>query len=223
MSIFLTYKLVEFFDMEVGMDFIQTVARREMWDVDKRLSELKLNRQKLLIVRDVAIQEGANATAFHPANAAGTFSYHHGTWALRDQFVGKDWVEDRENGIETIRNDGIKVKIAFSNVDLACDDNHHPQARSPKGAGAEKASGGFLFPELPQYAPRPTGEYALYYLMVDPNGAAELTQPALKGGRFVGEIERIYLSSGGEDDGTAIAKDDDNSPVDNFDPQVARK
>ncbi len=58
--------------------------------------------------------------------------------------------------------------------------------------------------------------------MVDPNGAAELSRPALKGGRFVGMIERIFLSYGNDDDGVLIAKDD-NGPVDNFDPQIARK
>ena len=59
--------------------------------------------------------------------------------------------------------------------------------------------------------------------MVDENGAAELTQPGLKGGRFFGEIERIYLSLGGDDDGAVKKADDDNGPVENFDPQVVRK
>jgi hypothetical protein len=59
--------------------------------------------------------------------------------------------------------------------------------------------------------------------MVDENGAAELSRPALKGGRFGGMIERIYLSSREDNDGAVIPKDDDNSPADNFDPQVVRK
>jgi hypothetical protein len=137
--------------------------------------------------------------------------------------VGPDWVEDRSDGVEAIRNECLKIKIVFCNVDVACQDDPQPQPRSRKGAGAERASGGFLFPELPQYAPQPTGEYALYYLMVDENGAAELSRPALKGGKFVGMIERIYLSRGNDDDGALVAKDDDNGPADNFDPQVVRK
>jgi hypothetical protein len=205
------------------MDFAETIIRREPWDTDGRLAELKLTRIGLLTARDVALHEGANATAFHPANSAGTFAYHHGTWALRDQHVGKDWVEDRSDGIESIRNDALKIKVAFCNVDIACHDDQQPQPRSRKGAGAERASGGFLFPDLPQYAPQPTGEYALYYLMVDENGAAELSRPALKGGKFAGMIERIYLSHGGVDDDALIRKDDDNGPADNFDPQVVRK
>src|SRR6266508_3970919 len=125
------------------MDFAKTIIRREPWDTDSRLAELKLERKRLLTVRDVALHEGANATAFHPANSAGTFAYHHGTWALRDQNVGKDWVEDRSDGIEAICNEALKIKIAFCNVDLACQDDPLPQPRSRKGAGAERASGGF--------------------------------------------------------------------------------
>lgn len=109
------------------MATIETVYRREAWDVDLRLSQLTLNRKGLLIARDVAMQERANATPFHCSNAPGTFSYHHGTWSLRDQFVDKVWTVCRLDGIEGIRNDALKIKVAFSNVDLACVDNHTPK------------------------------------------------------------------------------------------------
>jgi hypothetical protein len=137
--------------------------------------------------------------------------------------VGKNWVEDRTDGIEAIRNDSLKLKIAFSNVDLTCVDDHTPKPRSNKGAGAERASGApSLFPDLPRYAPRPDEKYALYYLMVDENGAAELTRPVVKGGTFTATIERIYLSDG-SDGGKELLADDDTGPADNFDPQVVRK
>lgn len=211
------------------MDVVETMVLKEPWDVDPRLQELDLARDGLLISRDIALHESANATPFHPANAPGTFSYHHGTWSLRNQFVGKKiagkqkWVEDRSDGIEAIRNDSLKIKIAFSNVDLACDDNHRPKPRSKKGAGAERASGSDLFGgALPQYAPAPTGEWKLYYLMVDEKGAAELTRPVVRGGTFAGAIERIYLSYGDDDD-AALLVDDSGEAPDNFDPQVVRK
>lgn len=204
------------------MDIVKTAILRESWDVDRRLNEMRLTRKGLLVARDVAIHESFNATPFHPANSAGTFSYHHGTWAVRDQFVGKEWVEDRVDGIEAIRHEALKIKIAFCNVDLACDDNHSPKPRSKKGAGAERASGGGLFADLPQYAPRPTGNYALYYLMVDQKGATELTRPVLKGGTFVAMVERLYLSFGSDDD-RALLVEKDTGPADNFDPQVVRK
>ena len=203
-------------------DIVKTLVRKQEWDVNARLADMQLSREGLLMARDVAVYESGNATAFHPANAAGTFAYHHGTWSLRERFVGKEWVEDRVDGIEAIRNESLKIKIAYCNVDLACNDQHEPQPRSRKGAGAERASGLSLFPDLPKYAPRVIGEYALYYLMVDEDGAAELTRPVMKNGRFNGTIERIYLSNGSRDVGVPLTEDD-TGPVDNFDPQVVRK
>jgi hypothetical protein len=203
------------------MDFDETKMFREPWDSDQRLNQLELTRRSLLEVRDVAMQERANATDFHPSNAPGTFGYHHGTWALRDKFVGERWIVDRGDGIEAIWNEDQKLKVAFCNVDLACNDDHVPKPRSEKGAGAERASGTPLFGRLPQYAPRSTESSKLYYLMVDPNGAAELTRPVVSGGTFVAAIERIYLSFGGDDEPTVMREE--NGPTDNFDPQVVRK
>ncbi|MBZ0145950.1 MAG: hypothetical protein K8F62_00145 [Pseudorhodoplanes sp.] len=202
------------------MAALETVVLREVWDVDLRLSQLKLNREGLLIARDVAMQERANATAFHCSNAPGTFSYHHGTWSIRDRFVDKDWAVCRLDGIEGIRNEALKIKVAFSNVDLACNDDHIPKPRSEKGAGAERAASGGLFGHLPHYTSIPTDDFALYYLMVDQEGAAELTRPVVSNGTFSTAIERIYLSDGG-DDGSALLGDD--GIADDFDPQVARK
>lgn len=203
------------------MEFIETKYFREPWESDQRLNQLLVTRRGLLEVRDVAMQERANATNFHPSNAPGTFGYHHGTWALRDRFVGEHWDVERSDGIEAIWNEELKIKIAFCNVDLACNDDHIPKPRSEKGAGAERASGTPLFGILPQYAPRQDGASQLYYLMVDPEGAAELTRPVVSGGTFIAAVERIYLSYGGENDPVVVGED--SGPVDNFDPQVVRK
>jgi hypothetical protein len=184
------------------------------------LNQLELTRAGLLQARDVAMHERSNATDFHPSNSPGTFGYHHGTWSLRDQFVGERWIVDRGDGIEAIWNEALTLKIAFCNVDLACNDDHVPKPRSEKGAGAERASGTPLFGSLPQYAPRQIENSKLYYLMVDPNGAAELTRPIVSGGTFTAAVERIYLSFGNDDEVDVV---EDNGPVDNFDPQVVRK
>ena len=205
------------------MEVVETKIQRERWDVDRRLNEMGFTRRGLLTIRDGAMNESANATPFHAANAAGTFSYHNGTWGLRDTYVGEDdWALDRSDGIEAIRSDTRMLKVAFSNVDLACDDDHVPQPRSKKGAGAERATSAGLFDNLPRFAPRPVGGHALYYLMTDQDGAAELTRPVVKGGKFATPIERIYLSDGSEDEAGALSVDDtDETPI--FDPQVARK
>jgi hypothetical protein len=202
------------------VDRIETKVRSVPWDVDRRLDELQLSREGLLRVVAVAMNESANATPFHPANAAGTFAYQHGTWSLRDQFVSEAWQEDRVDGVEAIRNDALRIKVAFSNVDIACNDLHQPKPRSKKGAGAERASGLDLFGDLPRFAPRPKGDGALYYLMVDENGAAELSRPVVKGGTFVASVERIYLSTDGDEEPNLKSDDERNNE---FDPEVARK
>lgn len=221
MSIFSPYKLVKKIDMGAFMAEMDETKVFRDWDADQRLHELELDRLGLLRVRDVATAERANATNFHPANSPGTLSYHHGTWALREQYVGKEWALDRSDGIEAIVNAELNVKVAFCNVDLACDDNHIPKPRSEKGAGAERASG-TLFPHLPHFAPRQDGGQKLYYLMVDQNGAAELTRPVINGGTFSAAIERIFLSDGNDDD-SAKMTEPDTGPADDFDPQVVRK
>jgi hypothetical protein len=109
------------------VDAIQTTILQENWEVEPRLQELGLTKEGLLHVRDVSVSESAKATAFHAANAAGTSAYHEGTWALRDQFVGGDWSIDRSDGVETIKNDKLKVRVAFSNVDIACNSFHIPK------------------------------------------------------------------------------------------------
>lgn len=205
------------------MAMAETVILRELWEVVPRLQQLGLNKNKLLEVRDIALHEGSNATAFHAANAAGTYSYHGGTWGLRDRFVGDDWVLDRSNGVETIKNEKLKVIVAFSNVDLTCNDAHIPQPRTKKGSGAERAMTPDIFGgTLPQYAPVPTGEWQFFYLMVDVDGGCELTRPVVKGGKFTSAIERIYLFEGDDDDGASLRKTGPDDIID-FDPQIVRK
>lgn len=204
------------------MDIVETIIRRQSWEIEPRLKELALTREGLLEARDIAIHESGNATPFHAANAAGTYSYHGGTWALRNRFIGGDWIVDRSDGVEAIRNEKLKVKVAFSNVDLACNAAHMPKPRTKKGAGAERAMGGGLFPDLPRYAPRQTGEWQFFYLMVDAEGAAELTRPVVRGGTFVAAIERNYLSDGGDGDSDKLLNNPDEAPID-FEPQIARK
>lgn len=206
------------------MAFIEAVVLKEPHEVNRRLAELELDPEILLKVRAIALNAAADATPFHPANAPGTFAYHHGTWALRDGFIvpNSNWRLDRSNGLEAIANDKIQVMVIFANVDVACNDEQKPKPRSQKGAGSERAcSGNLLFDKLPEYAPAQTG-WATYYLMVSESGAAELTMPVVKGGTFTAWPERIYLSDGSDFDPTVLNLDNGDT-VDNFDPQVVRK
>lgn len=114
------------------MDAVKTTARSETWEIELRLIELGLTLEGLLKARDIAGQESANSIRFHAANAAGSFSYHAGTWALRNRLAGADWADDRSDGVEAIKNDTLKVKLAFSNVDVACTP-HMPRPEPKRG------------------------------------------------------------------------------------------
>lgn len=201
---------------------VQTQFWREPWDASRRLSEMDLILEPLLDVIRIALSAGADATPFHASNASGTYRYQTGVWALRNFHVGDIWSVDRKNGIETIKNEKLKIKIAFSNVDIACDDEHDPKPRSKKGRGAEIACSGNLLPmDLPRYAPRTDEEWATYYLMVDENGASELSRPIVSGETFKAFVERIYLSDGSDFDERMPL--DDDEPAQEFDPLVSRK
>jgi hypothetical protein len=205
------------------MGFVESVVIREQWDVETRLAELSLgSSSRLLKVVSVAISAAANATPFHPANAAGTFAYQEGTYALRAEYVGDEWQLDRPDGVEAIRNDELKLKVVFANVDMACDDARLPKPRSRKGAGTERVCGGNLFGSLPEFVPQQAVGWATYYLMVDEKGAAELTRPVVQNGTFTSYVERICLSEETDmfEDPTPLENDD---VIDDFDPPVIRK
>ncbi len=214
--------MVEICIMASTMTIRLTRIFKELPDVDRRLAELQLDRSRLLRVREIALSAAADATSFHPANAAGTLAYQHGTWALRDSFVGPIWQSDRPGGVEVIRNQSISVMVAYANVDIACNDKDSPKPRSRKGAGAERAATGSLFGSLPQYSAQPKPGERLYYLMVAESGAVELSQPVVKDNTFVTCVERIYLSDG-DDLGGVVKSLDDSDIADGFDPVVARK
>lgn len=212
--------------MRLVVGLIVTKVRREPEEVDRRLAELGLTRNGLLKVRAVAITEARNATPNHCANAPGTFAYQHGSWALRHEFVGagRDWVLERPNNVEAIWNEALKVRVVFSNVDIACQDDpgQEPKPRSDKGAGSERVCQGNLFGDLPRYAPKQYSGEATFYLMVDANAAAELTRPVISGGTFSAYIERNYLSDG-SDFASEMPNFNTDDTIDDFDPKVARR
>lgn len=187
------------------------------------MAELQLGPvERLLKVRSIAVAASADATPFHPANAAGTLGYQHGTFALRNEFVGDVWRLDRLGGVEAIVNPTLKIRVVFSNVDVACSDTMKPKPRSHKGAGAERVCMGNLFGSLPEFAPTPRDGWATFYLMVDEKGAAELTRPVVERGTFNAYLERNYLSNG-DDLERSVLSFHEGDTADDFDPEVVRK
>ena len=203
------------------MIFKETRMFKARYDVDRRLAELALARDRLQVVVATARTAAANATPFHPRGAAGVLAYLYGICCLRDQF-STEWDVCRLDGVEMIQNSSTKVRVGYSNVDRACDDDHDPQSRRRKGSGTERACQGNLFPFLPLQVPKSEGEWATFFLMVDPNGAAELSRPVIIGENFGPFIERIYVSDGMELH-EEIMRFDEGDVIDDFDPKVIRR
>ncbi|WP_137178012.1 hypothetical protein [Roseomonas sp. AR75] len=223
MSIFSTYWEGRKIDKGCCMPWLPTRVIKEPPDVEQRLEELELSRPKLLRVRDIAFAEAGNATPNHCVNAAGVFSYQHGTWALRDQFVGQLWRPDRLNGVESIKNSVTDIRVVYQNIDKALDDEYQPRPRSAKGGGSEKLCQPNLFgTALPHYRKGDAQPQLVYYLMVDESGACELSCPIVKDSVFTEFVERIYLSDGADFGGQKLPLDEEDA-VSDFDPIVARK
>lgn len=208
------------------MSHVATIIRAELADVKDRLAELELPLDMLAEIVAIAYNAAAEATPFHAANAAGTLSYQWGTWALRDRLVDENWRPDRPEGIEAIINEQTGIRVAFCNVNVACKERPEPQPRSKKGAGAERAfSSNSLFASLPTYYKEQQTVGDTFYLMLDPDGRAELSKPIVKNGAFKGFVERIWLPAEGFDipGGGVVGQFDDGDAISELEPKISRK
>lgn len=208
------------------MRHVQTLIRRDPWDVEPFLRRMNMTSPGLRRVRDIAITERGNATAFHPRNSPGTFAYHHGIWALRDQFVGEHYKAECPGGVEAIVAADLSVRISFANVDRCCDVSHSPAPISHKGAGVERLCEANLFGDaLPTYTKQNAAMgIPLYYVMVDLDGRIELSLPTIVGKTFGPCVERNFISLGGDDEGggTRVSLPNEEGPVD-VAPTITRK
>ncbi|HEX4695696.1 hypothetical protein [Sphingomonas sp.] len=183
------------------MQFVETIIRRDPWEVEPRLLELNLTSAGLRRIRNVALAARNNVTDFHAANAPGTFAYQDGVWCLRDEFVGDIWKRERPGGVEAIVSHQNEIRVAFANVDRCCDINHDPAPISEKGAGAERLCETNLFERLPTFTKQQSSlGIPLFYCMVDPEGRVELSRPTIEGKSFGPCVERNFISNGGDDD-----------------------
>lgn len=180
-------------------DVINTVS-----SADTVLAELRLTREGLCTAVEAAIEAGSTITANHPNNSYGTYKYHEGTAALRDQFVGENgWVRDSNNNIESIYNPDLGIKVVFQNVDLACNPAHIPQASTPKKAGTQRCietNSLFQSSEIPHlYNPTEKIGTKTYYLMVSANfeeveSELTLVTELTPNGQFKNVAQRVFLS-----------------------------
>jgi hypothetical protein len=190
--------------------------------VDDRLSDFGLSRDQLIAVADVARRWAVDASPLMPMNAPGTLAYIYGVNELRCQLLDSWWKVDRVCGVEAVINRQIDIRIAFQNVDRACDHVFAPIPRSSKGTVAELLNGPTLFEHFGVEAGPLTGVaedgITTYYVMVGEDGSVELSQPVIAGGVFKAFIERIFIRGAKPDSGIDI--DVDNGPIDDFDIPV---
>ncbi|UQI42493.1 hypothetical protein [Vreelandella venusta] len=206
------------------MQFHKPRVFKDEPSVNQRLNQLELSREKLLEVRTQAMSAAADATPFHPANAAGLFAYLQGVAALRRLFVGDEWRIERLDNMEFIRNDSLKIRVGFSNIKIASEDDSSPKARSPRGAAAERAcSHTFdMFDHLLPDASPTNDDITTYFFMMDSRGAAELSCPTVEFGNYYECYERIYISDGSDFDIDPLLNEDGDTD-NTFDPVVARR
>lgn len=207
------------------MKRIETIVRRDPWEVEPRLKEIGLTSTGLRRVRDVALAARNNITDFHAANAGGTFAYQDGVWCLRDEFVNEIWKMERPGGVEAIVSRTSDVRVAFANVDRCCDVGYHPQPISEKGAGAERLCERNLFDHLPTFTRQESAlGIPLFYCMVDPDGRVELSRPTIEGKSFGPCVERNFISNGSDDDdGARLSIDPRDDSAIEITPTITRK
>ena len=190
-----------------------------------RLADFGLVPEQLLAVGVTARAWANDASPLMPVNAPGTLAYIYGVMELRQQLLDGYWTVDRTCGIEAVVNRDRRIRIAFQNVDRACDPNFPPNPRSAKGSAAEYLCGPTLFEFAGVEAGPLTGVLSdgipTYYLMVGEDGSVELSHPVISNGSYVQFHERILISA--PDGDWADAIDRETGPVDDFDVPVRFK
>jgi hypothetical protein len=210
-------------------------------DVDNRLDQLRLKREKLLEVVEAMVGAKAECTDNDPPGSRGWASYRMGTRRLREvTLVEKGWEKDDTDQIASVVNRKLGIRVAVSNTDDGTsldEEGRIPQNRSKKGAATDRAiqanQGSFMhildesLNVVPlNQAQQPSRSIITWYLCVYCEGdefRAELSCPdGMDGGFFTGFVERIFII-GPESGGGALVRRraDDGGPE--FDIPVTRK
>lgn len=194
-------------------------------DVTQRLSDFGLVAENIIGIAKVACAWAEDASPLMPLNAPGTLAYIHGVQEMRVQIIGNGWEIDRSCSIEAVVNQQLGIRVAFQNVDRACDEILPPIPRSAKGKGAEHLNGPDLFEHFGVEPGPLTGvkEDGLptYYVMVGEDGSVELSQPIIRNGRYQRFVERIFVHAPDEDWEREI--EPETGPIDDFEIEVSFK
>lgn len=195
------------------------------FDVSARLADFGIVREQLLAVGAVARTWSDDASPLMPVNAPGTLAYIYGVRELRQQLLDGCWAVDRTCGIEAVINRDRRLRIAFQNVDRACDTIFSPNPRSAKGSASESLCGPTLFEYSGVEAGPLTGILQdgtpTYYLMVGEDGSVELSHPVISNVSYAHFYERIFITRPDTDWVEDISPE--TGPIEHFDVQVSFK
>ncbi|MFC6632953.1 hypothetical protein [Microbulbifer taiwanensis] len=219
---------------KINPGFIMHPSRiyRESHEIPGELSQFDVSVSELQQVALAAISARNEATALHPQNAPGMYSYMAGVAALRALFIQKrDWEIARPNGVEAVANKRLEKLILFQNVDFACG-RHDPNPVSSKGRGVAALvdnPSGYLWDYMAEEA-RQCENLHTWFFCVSCNGdevRAELSRPrAVENGNFGTFAERIFIIQD-EDWNPAGGNSDNDSDADyqgeEFDITVTKK
>lgn len=193
--------------------------------VEARLADFGMVPAQLLAVGTMARAWADDASPLMPINAPGTLAYIYGVRELRQQLLDGAWTVDRTCGIEAVINRDRRLRIAFQNVDRACDPIFAPNPRSAKGSASESLCGPTLFEYAGVEAGPLTGVMQdgvpTYYLMVGEDGSVELSHPVISNGSYAHFHERILITPPDNDWLDEISPE--TGPVEDFDIPVRFK
>ena len=207
------------------------------FEVVPRLVEMRLPREYLLNIFDLALGERANVNLLDPVETGGTEMRRWMTRYLREDDGLKElgWTLCRHGQIEGIKNDNLELKLAFTNTDARTGIiSKQPSNIAEKGvrtAGlAEQNHKAAQFNWLGLDAVDqidPIAKYDFWYFcghVSDDYVSAEISRPDEMVGGFIRNFsERIIICQPGEKTGLRSHKSvpEDFAEVDQ--PAISRK
>jgi hypothetical protein len=120
----------------------QAALRIEPLDVARRLAQFGMTRDQLLEVVRACVSGAGNVTENDPPGTHGWETYRFGVRRFREVLRPESWRPDNTDGLATIVNEQLKMRIAVVNTDADTgvpDPYKFPQNRNKKGLTAEKA------------------------------------------------------------------------------------
>ena len=154
------------------------------------LTAMRLPKVVLIDALDRAVGERANVTASDPIGTAGTEMRRWATRFLRDDPELRDlgWVPCNHSQVAGIRNDALRVKVAFMNTNLCTGMlAKQPHSVSERGGVSEQLINRNqvrdttdLFGDYEPQVADPIADYEFWYLCAfvsDRHIAAELSRP----------------------------------------------